>query len=142
LRAKLERLIDERGIDGNVQFVGEYSDVSTLFAAADFAVLSSWEEGFSNVILEAMTAGLPMIVTDVGGNAEAVLHEETGLVVPPHNPQALGQAILRLARDPELGQRLGDAGRTRVRQEFSIERCVNAHHALYEELLEGTQHFQ
>jgi glycosyltransferase involved in cell wall biosynthesis len=136
LRQKLERRIAERDIGDHVQFVGEYRDVSSLFAAADFAVLSSWEEGFSNVVLEAMIAGLPMVVTDVGGNPEAVLHGKTGLVVPPHNPSALGRAILRLARDRGLRERLGNAGRTRVEQEFSLERCVDDHHNLYEELLE------
>jgi glycosyltransferase involved in cell wall biosynthesis len=140
LRPKLERLVAERGIGGNVQFLGEYPEASTLFAAADFAVLSSWEEGFSNVVLEAMMAGLPMVVTDVGGNPEAVLDGETGFLVPPHDPAALGQAILRLARDAGLRQRLGEAGRARAKQEFSIDRCVDAHHALYEELLRAAGH--
>jgi glycosyltransferase involved in cell wall biosynthesis len=135
LRPKLERLVAERRIGDNVQFLGEYPDVSTLFAVADFAVLSSWEEGFSNVVLEAMMAGLPMVVTDVGGNPEAVLDGETGFVVPPREPAALGQAMLRLAQDAGLSRRLGEAGRARVKREFAIERCVDAHHALYEELL-------
>jgi glycosyltransferase involved in cell wall biosynthesis len=135
LRSKLETLVAARGISQNVQFLGEYSEVSMLFAAADFGVLSSWEEGFSNVVLEAMAAGLPMIVTDVGGNPEAVLNGETGFVVPPRDPAALGGAILRMARDPDLRRRLGDAGQARVKQEFSMERCVDAHLSLYEELL-------
>ena len=135
LRSKLERLVAARGIRENVQFLGEHTDVPTLLAAADFGVLSSWEEGFSNVILESMAARLPMIVTDVGGNPEAVLDGETGLIVPPHDPAALGQAILRLAHDAVLRDRLGGAGKKRVKQEFSIERCVDSHHALYEELL-------
>jgi glycosyltransferase involved in cell wall biosynthesis len=76
-----------------------------------------------------------MIVTNVGGNAEAVLNEETGLVVPPRDPAALGDAVLRLARDPDLRGRLGREGRLRVKQEFSIEQCVDSHNYLYEELL-------
>lgn len=135
LRSKLERLVVARGIGENVQFLGEHTDVPTLLAAADFGVLSSWEEGFSNVILESMAARLPMIVTDVGGNPEAVLDGETGLIVPPHDPAALGQAILRLAHDAGLRDRLGGAADKRVKQEFSIDRCVDSHHALYEELL-------
>jgi glycosyltransferase involved in cell wall biosynthesis len=109
--------------------------VPTLLSAADFAILSSWEEGFCNVILEAMAAGLPMIVTDVGGNPEAVLHEETGLIVPARDPAALGEAVLRLSRDADLRNRLGDAGQWRVKQEFSVGRCVDCHSDLYEELL-------
>ncbi len=135
LQAKLETLARTRGIEANVQFLGERNDVPTLLAAADYGVLSSWEEGFSNVILEAMAAGLPMVVTDVGGNPEAVMNEETGLIAPARNPDALGQAVLRRARDPELRQRLGAAGRLRVQQEFALDRCVDSHISLYEELL-------
>ena len=78
-------------------------------AAADFGLLTSHEEGFSNVILEGMAASLPMIVTRVGGNPEAVLHERTGLVVPAMDPQAIGEAVLRLARDGQLRKQFGAA---------------------------------
>jgi len=83
-----------------------------------------------------MAAGLAMIVTDVGGNAEAVLHGETGLVVPPRNPKAIGDAILELARHPERRKRFGAAARKRVEREFSIDKCVKAHADLYEEMLD------
>jgi glycosyltransferase involved in cell wall biosynthesis len=135
LQAKLEAMARAGGIQANVQFMGERDDVPTLLSAADFGISSSWEEGFSNAILEAMSAGLPMIVTDVGGNPEAVLNERTGLVVPSRDPAALGEAVLRLAREPELRGRLGSAGLLRVKQEFSVERCVDSHSSLYEELL-------
>jgi glycosyltransferase involved in cell wall biosynthesis len=135
MQEKLEKLAEARGIKGNIPFLGERADTSTLFAAADFCVLSSWEEGFSNVILEAMSAGLPTIVTRVGGNPEAVIDQETGFVVPPRDPEALGNAIHRLAQDFDLRQRLGAAAQRRVRQEFSIESCVDSHNLLYEELM-------
>ena len=135
LRTELEALAEHLGITRNLRFLGEYSDISRLLAAADFGLLTSHEEGFSNVILEGMAAALPMIVTDVGGNPEAVLHERTGLVIPPKNPKAIGEATLRLARDHELRKRLGAAARSRVEQEFSIDRCVVAHAELYEQLL-------
>jgi glycosyltransferase involved in cell wall biosynthesis len=96
IRAELEELAAARGISHRIQFLGEYSDIPRLLAAADFGLLTSREEGFSNVILECMAAGLAMVVTDVGGNAEAVLHGETGFVVPPRNPKAIGDAILEL----------------------------------------------
>ena len=135
IRAELEALAAARGISHRVEFLGEYSDVPRLLAAADFGLLTSREEGFSNVILEGMAAGLAMIVTDVGGNAEAVVHAETGFVVPPRDPKAIGDAILKLARDPEQRRRFGAAGRKRVEKEFSIEKCVKAHADLYEEML-------
>ena len=134
LRSELEALAASRGIGANIEFLGERSDIPRLLAAADFGLLTSKEEGFSNVILESMAAGLPMIVTDVGGNPEAVLDGETGLVVPASDPKAIGTAVLRLARDPDLRRRLGEAGRERVAREFSMDRCVNAHDELYREL--------
>ena len=136
IRAELEELAAARGISHRIQFLGEYSDIPRLLAAADFGLLTSREEGFSNVILEGMAAGLAMIVTDVGGNAEAVLHGETGFVVPPRNPKAIGDAILELARNPEQRKRFGAAARKRIEKEFSIDKCVKAHADLYEEMLD------
>ena len=135
LQSKLEELVKRRGFNANIQFLGERSDVPTLLAAADFGVLSSWEEGFSNVILESMAAGLPMVATNVGGNPEAVRDGETGLVVPPRDPAALGEAILSLAQDPALRHRLGAAALLRARKDFSIESCIDSHERLYEQLL-------
>mgnify|MGYP003561969558 FL=1 len=135
LRSELEALAAKRGIAENVVFLGERSDVPRLLAAADFGLLTSHEEGFSNVVLEGMAAGLPMIVTDVGGNAEAVLDGATGFVVPPNEPKAIGEAVLRLARDHNLRASFGDAGRKRVAEHFSMESCQNAHLELYRTLL-------
>ena len=134
LRPELESLATKRGIAGNLLFLGERSDVPRLLAAADFGLLTSHEEGFSNVVLEGMAASLPMIVTDVGGNAEVVLDGGTGFVVPPSDPKAIGEAVLRLAHDRNLRKSLGDAGRKRVAEHFSMEACLNAHLELYRTL--------
>jgi glycosyltransferase involved in cell wall biosynthesis len=136
IRPDLEALAAACGISHRIRFLGERSDVLSLLAAADFGLLTSREEGFSNVILEGMAAGLPMIVTDVGGNAEAVIHGETGLVVPPRDPQAIASAILTIASTPGLRARFGAAGRRRVETNFSLERSVQAHLEMYQELLE------
>jgi len=133
---QLHSLAIEGGIRPHIKFLGECSDTTTLLAAADFGLLTSHEEGFSNAILEGMAAGLPMIVTDVGGNPEAVIDGVTGLVVPSRNPDAIGEAILRLAGDVSFRVRLGQAGRTRAQAEFSMERCVSAHDELYRSLLD------
>jgi glycosyltransferase involved in cell wall biosynthesis len=135
IRAELEALADARGIREHIEFLGERANIPQLLAAADFGLLTSREEGFSNVILEGMAAGLPMIVTDVGGNPEAVLDGETGCVVPPYRPKAIADAILRLARNPELRRHLGEEARARAEDKFSIERCVRAHADLYQDLL-------
>lgn len=136
LKSELESLADNGGINRHVRFLGEYSGTAALLAAADFGLLTSHEEGFSNAILEGMAAGLPMIVTDTGGNPEAVLDGTTGLVVPPRNVEAIGDAILRLANDPGLRARLGERGRLRVQNEFSMTRCADAHDQLYRSLID------
>ena len=125
------------GLDAQVSLLGVRSDIPDLLNACDVAILASHQEGFSNAVIEGMQAGLPMIVTDVGGNAEAVASGETGLVVAPRDPDALADAILRLASDGELRRRYGEAGRRRVEQHFSLEGCVAAYEALYRGLLDG-----
>ena len=138
-QAALSALAEKRGIGGNVEFLGPRIDVDRILAAADFSVLPSRDnEGFSNAILELMNAGLPMVVTDVGGNAEAVINDETGFVVSAFDPEALASGILRLARDPALRARLGDAGLTRLKTTFTLDRSVSAYCELYANLLKST----
>lgn len=124
------------GIAENVMFLGPRHDIPDLLNCADINLLSSHQEGFSNSVLEGMAAGLPSIVTDVGGNAEAVT-PETGLVVPPHNPPAFAEAITILAADQAMRARMGKNARRRVEENFSIESCVTRYETLYEALLLG-----
>lgn len=133
----LREQVAKLGLDNNVHFLGERNDVPQLLKAADIGVLSSHEEGFSNAVIEGMAAGLPMIVTNVGGNAEAVTDGETGLVVPAHDPSALGSAILQLASNAQLRSRMADAARVRAACEFAIESCVEKYDRLYRGLLNG-----
>jgi glycosyltransferase involved in cell wall biosynthesis len=135
LRPELEALAAAKGLAGNLRFLGQRFDVGRLLEAADFGVLPSRaNEGFSNAILESMRAGLPMVVTNVGGNAEAVVDGQTGFVVPPADPAALAAALLRMAQDPALRRRLGDAGRERAATYFTLDACVAKYRALYDEL--------
>lgn len=129
---------EQDGIDSHVCFAGAANDVSDYLAVADIGVLASHEEGFSNTVLEGMAAGLPMIVTDVGGNAEAIVDGECGRIVPARNPAALAAAILELAGSPESRTRWGERGRARVRELFGDERCVALYRALYQNLMLGT----
>lgn len=125
------------GISGHVKFLGERSDIPELLAQSDIGILCSHQEGFSNSILEGMAAGLPMVVTDVGGNAEGVTHGKTGLVVPSKNPDKLGKAILLLAKDPRTRHAMGRAGRKRATECFDINACVANYARFYEALLRG-----
>jgi glycosyltransferase involved in cell wall biosynthesis len=123
------------GISENIVWLGSRNDVPQLLGAADIGLLCSHEEGFSNAILEGMAAGLPMVVTDVGGNKEAVIDGKTGYVVPAKDIWLLSQAILKLAQDLGLAVEFGQAARLRVIEHFSLEACINAYLKLYDALL-------
>lgn len=127
----LRRMALDCGFADRVMWLGERRDAQDLLAAADVAILPSHEEGFSNSLIEAMGRGLPVIATSVGGNVDAVTHEDTGLLVAPKNPAELGDALLRLSQDSALRARLGAAARARVLADFTIEDCVRRYLNLY-----------
>lgn len=131
IQGKLQKLAHSLGLTDRVIFVGQIKLASTLWQMGDIGVQPSHQEGFSNSILEGMAAGLPMIVTDVGGNAEAVLHEMTGLVVSPHAPSELGTALLALASDAEKRKVYGEAGQMRAKELFSEDACVKSYENMY-----------
>lgn len=135
--AGIRTMAQKLNIESRISILGSRSDVPALLFASDVALLCSHQEGFSNAILEAMSFGLPMIVTDVGGNAEAVLDGKTGVVVPARDPEALAEPIVLLAREPLLRESYGTAGRKRIEDLFLLEACVAKYEALYRGLLKG-----
>lgn len=142
-RARLERIALSLGLpSGAVRFLGTRADVPDVLGATDLFVLPSFEEGFSNAILEAMAAGAPVIATDVGGNREAVVDGVTGLIVAPRDVAALADALSRLLGNADVRRRLGRAGRTRAEQIFSIDAMVHGYESLYEEQLAVARHGQ
>src|SRR5262249_7596308 len=133
---EIARAIHGTGLGQRIRLLGERSDIPLLLKASDIGVLApTRNEGFSNAVLECMASGLPIVVTDVGGNAEAVSDGETGLVVPRHTPAALGAAIIGLAHDPELRRYMGERAKKRAADEFSCTTSLDQYCALYEELL-------
>ena len=117
-------------------FAGEVADVRPWLWAMDAGCLTPGaNEGFSNAVLEQMAAGLPMVVTDVGGNAEAVAEGETGFVIPANQPEAVAAALVRLLADRTQLRRMGSAARQRVEQRFSLAAMCAAHARLYRELV-------
>ena len=116
-------------------WLGTRSNISDVLFSADIGVLCPFKnEGFSNAILEGMTAGLPMVVTDIGGNKEAVINGNTGYVVEPRNTDSLATAILDLVNNHSKMKRFGEAGRQRVKECFSLKACVDAYEKLYNAL--------
>ncbi len=135
LRPSLEDQVQRLGLDGGVRFLGAVPNAARLLPRFDVFVLSSVLEGMSNALLEAMAAARPVVATRVGGNPELVIDGETGLLVPPKDPRALAEAVVRLMRDPDLAGRLGQAARRRVESAFTLTAMVARLERLYEELL-------
>ena len=110
-------------------------DPENVYAAIDAYVCTSDTEGFSNVILEAMACGKPVIATNVGGNAEAVIDGQSGIIIPRRSPDAIAHAAKRLLQSPELRHSMGNLGRKRIEEHFSVKRMVAAHEELYTRLM-------
>ena len=132
---EIRKQVAAAGLDARVHLVGPRSDIPRVMAALDALVSASHEEGFSNVLLEGMASGLPVVATNVGGNPEAVEDGVTGTIVPPRDPAAMASALAALARDPDAAHEMGKRGRQRARAMFSHEAMIAGMVAFYEELL-------
>jgi glycosyltransferase involved in cell wall biosynthesis len=133
--AELQELIRSLNLSDQVQFSGGVSNLCTYLSEADIFLLPSRSEGFSNAIIEAMAAGLPVVATDVGGNAEAVEHGVTGLIIPAENSDALAAAIESLMSDPSRARAMGAAGRTMAADRFTTEAMMTRIKNAYGNLL-------
>lgn len=125
-RAFLETTARRLGVEREVEFAGEQLDPRRNLEAADIFVFPSRQEGFSNALLEAMASSLPVVATDVGGNAEAVVDGEGGRVVPPRDPDAIARAIQELAADRSRLPAMGARNRERIEKLFSLEASAGA----------------
>jgi glycosyltransferase involved in cell wall biosynthesis len=134
-RQGLEALSDSLGLSACVTFSGFRGDVPEILTQVSVSVLPSLSEGLSNVVLEAMAAGVPIVATDVGGTSEMVEDGVTGVLVPPRNAVALAHAIASLLADPVRRHAMGEAGRLRVSERFSLQAAVSDTEKLYEGLL-------
>ena len=131
VRAEIERQIAAAGLSGAVRLLGFRSDVPALMAAADVFVLPAPAEPFGLVLLEAMAAGRPVVAVGVGGPAEIVVDGRTGLLVPPDDPAAVAAAVGRLLANGPLRRSMGDAGRARWADRFTVDRMAEATAAAY-----------
>jgi len=137
LRAECEALLQGAGMAELAWLAGERSDVPDVMAGLDCFVLPSLVEGISNTILEAMSCGLPVLATEVGGNADLVERGVTGELVPAGDAAALAAGLARMALDPHRAAALGAAGRRAVEDRFSLPAMVSAYEAVYQRVLQA-----
>lgn len=128
-------LAAQLGITHAVQFIGRRDDPLAVLRAIDLFVHASWAEAFPYVILEAMSVGVPVVASAVGGVGEAVEDAHTGLLVAPRDPHALGSAITRLVSDSQLRRDMGERGRKRVLRDFTLEAMIARLSRVYDELM-------
>jgi glycosyltransferase involved in cell wall biosynthesis len=135
LRPAMEKIVSDQGLQNRITFLGSRKDVPEILADCDIVVLASHHEGLPITILEAMASGLPVVVSDVGGCKEAVIHDETGFLIPPGDSRGMAQAIEKLIENKELARSMGQAGSQRVGKYFDIAVNCQQIQELYLELL-------
>ncbi|MGK7876186.1 MAG: glycosyltransferase [Xenococcaceae cyanobacterium] len=135
LRSTLEQQVARLGLVEQVTFAGYRRDIPQLLQAMDIFVLSSNYEGLPFAVLEAMAMSLPIVATAVNGVRDAIIPGETGLLVPPGQVGALGDAIAQLISNPEQCQRMGQASRDRFLRHYTAERMVHQTEELYSKLI-------
>ncbi|MEU8776135.1 GT4 family glycosyltransferase PelF [Streptomyces sp. NPDC048606] len=131
-RIRLEKLAAELGVTDGITYEGRVEQVARAYAAGSVVMLSSISEGFPFSIIEAMSCGRTTVSTDVGGVREAV--GDTGLVVPPREPETMARATLALLRDDERRAELGRMSRKRVVEKFTLHQSVDGFRHIYREL--------
>ena len=136
-RWRLERFRDQNEIAGQVHFLGERNDVPRLMPHFDVLWLGSEYEGQSNAVLEAMAAGVPVVATDIPGNRDLVVPNETGLLLPVGDRFEFARQTHWLLEDAAKRKQMGAAGRERILRDFTVEQMVEKHAALYRELAGG-----
>lgn len=134
-RGRLEQLIGELGLTGQVLLTGFRADARRLLATFDVFTMTSFSEGTSMALLEAMSAALPVAVSAVGGNPEIVEDDTNGLLFSSNDCTGLTRALLRLNSEPALRQRLGAAARSSFDRRFSLDAMIGYYSAIYDELL-------
>lgn len=135
LRAQSQAFLEQAGVADLAWLPGERNDVADIMRGLHCFALPSLAEGISNTILEAMASALPVIATDVGGNADLVADGKTGFVVPAAHPESMAQKITYLARQPDVARDMGAAGRMRVQNSFSLQAMVATYQRVYDQQL-------
>lgn len=135
LHDALNKQVRQHGLERHVLLPGFRTDVLSLMKTADLFVMSSTTEGLGTSLLDAMACARPIVATSTGGIPEVVIHEETGLLVPPRDADSLADALVTLLRDEPRARLYGAAGYERVHRRFSVEHMVRETVAVYEQML-------
>jgi sugar transferase (PEP-CTERM/EpsH1 system associated) len=135
LREQAQGVLNTAGLGQLAWLPGARNDVADIMRGLHAFVLPSLAEGISNTILEAMASSLPVIATAVGGNADLVAHGQTGYIVPAADPQAMADQLISLASNPGVALSLGQAGRLRVLNSFSMQAMVSTYQGVYDQQL-------
>lgn len=134
-RQTLEQHSARLNVSKNVIFLGFRNDIVSYLSMFDLFIMSSLMEGIPLALLEAMAVSRPVVVTNVGGNSEVVIEGETGILIPPKDSEKMAQAIIKILQNPNLAKKMGEAGRKRVEDKFTLDRMVNRYESIYEEYL-------
>ncbi|MDQ3179516.1 MAG: glycosyltransferase [Acidobacteriota bacterium] len=135
LTESLKTLAKDLRIEKDTYFIGRCAQVAELLFISDVCVLSSKSEGFSNSILEYMSAAKPVVATDVGGASEAIINNQTGFLVESGDDEAMANRLIELLQNPELAKQFGNSGRERVEKHFSPAAQLAKTSELYDKLL-------
>jgi len=136
---ELKAFVRDSGLQDNVIFLGNFSEVFALLKLSHVFCLLSRSEGFSNAILEAMASGLPCVATRVGGNPEAITDGYDGFLLAPEDPSAAAQRLVQLLKNPDEARRIGSAARRTVEEKFTSEIMAGQLAELYENMLDAKQ---
>lgn len=134
MRREMEQLSAELGLADSVRFLGHRTDIADLLHASDVMLLTSRSEAQSQALTQSIGLGVPVVATAVGGVPEVVLHEQTGLLVPPDDPSATAEALLRIANDPAFAKSLGELGKQHALRHYSLTAMLDKTEAVYQEL--------
>ena len=135
LKERFQNYASRLHVLDQIVFLGARRDITALVNAMDIVCAPSLSEGFSNTILESMAVGKPVVATNVGGNPEIVLDDETGFLVRPQNVKAIEEGLLLLLTREETRLKMGKAAHKRVRAHFSVEKMVKEYEAFYESIM-------
>jgi sugar transferase (PEP-CTERM/EpsH1 system associated) len=136
-RRTLEALVSELGLSSRIIITGFREDTHLFYGIMDVFLLTSFSEGTAMTLLEAMAAGLPCVVTNVGGNPEIVREGETGFIIPSGDESALTSRISLLLQDEDLRKKMGQAARKRFEENFTVDKMVREYEKIYDQLTDS-----